>query len=189
VGTLKVTPPLLAILLAAACAGPPAAPPHPRVDLVTPLPPSFEVRLPAPGLPPAIAGLAGIWKGDWQAAAKAAGDVAVPHTLVVTRIEGAGPSYTAQVIWSWAPGPGGAASGAPGFWDPPGKISGAGELEVTVPGIGRAVYRLSPDGTELTGAFSTAGQTLRGTFHHLPEWGVPLSLLRPPSLAPARQSR
>lgn len=188
-GTRGVIHLLLATLLAAGCAASrPPAPAHPRLDLATPLPPSFEVEMPRRDLPPAVAGLAGIWKGDWRAAAPAAGDAVVPHTLVVTRIEGTAPPYTARVIWSWDPVPGGAALGAPGFWDPSGEISGAGELQVAVPGLGRAVYQLSPDRTVLTGAFSTAGQTLRGTFRHLPEWGVPASLLRPPAPAAARQS-
>jgi hypothetical protein len=184
---------LLSVLVATAvgCAAPAARPAprpaRPRLDLATPLPQAFALELPRESLPARIAALGGIWKGDWQAETPPAGALAVPHTLVVTRVDGTGPTYTAPVIWSWAPGPEGAGFGEPRFWEVQADIDAAGELAVVVPDLGRATYRLAPDCMALTGTLAVPGRTLRGTFRRYPEWGVPLGFLRALPAA-ARQS-
>ena len=168
---------MLALALAAGCAAPsakrPLEPQHPRVDLTTPLPPVFDIEIERPDLPAAVGGLTGIWKGDWQAGESGGGSPAVPHTLVVKRIVGQGPAFGAPVIWSVGGVPGGPIPGETGFVEVDGEISADAALRVAVPGRGRAVYRLAPDGVRLSGELDVAGRVLRGIFRRYPEWGVP----------------
>jgi hypothetical protein len=162
--------PLVVLVLAGGCAEVDplsAAAPKPRIDIPTPLPDKFEVETPAPGLPQGIAAFSGVWMGDWMAPDQPAGTFGADHTLVVKRIEGTGPGYSALLIWSAGAAPDGSGMGDPGFWEARGSIEADGSLRVVVPGPrgGQAAYRMSADRRALAGEYVVGGRTLKGTLY------------------------
>jgi hypothetical protein len=165
-----VLPVLLVVALSAGCAEVDplsAAAPKPRIDIPTPLPDKFEVETPPSNLPQGIAAFSGVWMGDWMAPSQAPGTFGADHTLVIKRIEGTGPAYTAILIWSAGSAPDGFGMGEAGFWETRGSIAADGALHVQVPGPrgGQAAYRMSNDRRALAGEYQVGGQTLKGTLY------------------------
>ena len=149
----------------------PARAPGYDIDLITPLPPSFEVHLPAPDIPPAVAALAGIWQGEWTSAGTEGGAGLVSHTLVVTRILPAGQGHSASVIWSVGRWPDDWKVGEEGFWEAQAIIDADGTLRVTPPttGAGMAVYRSAGKDALLAGDYTQGPRPLKGVFRRLPK--------------------
>ncbi len=141
--------------------------PKPRIDIPTPLPEKFEVELPSPDLPRGIAAFSGVWLGDWNMPDQPRDAFGADHTLVIKRIEKAGPGYTATLIWSAGRAPEGWRIGDPGFWEARGDIGADGALRVVVPGPkgGQAAYRMSADRRALAGEYTVGGVILKGTLY------------------------
>jgi len=165
----RLARPLLAALLLAACATSPQR--RETIDLVTPLPATFDVQLPPADIPRRITNFAGIWKGDWLLGQSGAGPTGIlHHTLVVKKIEPSSVGeYRASVIYSAGAPPAAWESGGPGFWELYGTIGADGMLRLKAPGPdgGQAIYTFSDDRTFLDGQYMLPGKSIKGIFRRI----------------------